>query len=316
MQHFSSLEGLSISKCWLTIGSFDGVHRGHQELIRDMVERAHQAGAKAGVLTFYPHPALVLRGQHGPYYLTSPDEQAQLLAELNIDVLITLPFNSELASQTAEEFFNLLLEKIELRELWVGRDFALGKDRLGDYEMLNSLGQQRGFMVKRIPAVIDGGKDISSSSIRERIFAGDVVEAALQLGRWYFVNGIIVHGEGRGHHLGFPTANLAIPPDRILPAIGVYGCLATIDGGKYKAVANIGVRPTFQTGQNQLRLEVHLLDFSRDVYGRSMKVEFISRLRDEIRFDRVEDLIHQVNQDIQTTRGIFTHGNRTPDLPA
>jgi riboflavin kinase/FMN adenylyltransferase len=316
MQQYSSLEGVSIGACWMTIGSFDGVHRGHQTLIRDMVQKAHQAGAKAVVLTFHPHPAVVLRGQNTSFYLTSQEEQAQLVSELGADYLITLPFTKGLAGLSAETFFSELQTCIQFKQIWIGRDFALGKDRQGDPSELKRIGEEKGFIVNQIPAVINGGEDISSSHIRALITAGDIEEAARQLGRWYFVRGNVIHGEGRGHGLGFPTANLLIPPERLLPAIGVYSCLAVVNDRQYPGVANIGVRPTFDDGQNPLRLEIHLLDFDQDIYGQPMIVKFVRRLRGETRFTRIEELVNQVNRDIQTTRGIFADGNRTPDLPA
>lgn len=316
MRQFSSLNDVSFGPCWLTIGSFDGVHRGHQFLIRQMVQEAHQAGVRAVVLTFYPHPGVVLHGQQGPFYLTSPEEQAELISELEVDALIILPFTREFAGQTAEEFFSMLQQHIQFQQLWIGRDFALGRNRQGDLSVLMEIGRKSGFTVKQIQAVINGGEDISSRHIRQLIMAGQVEEAARQLGRWYFVGGKIVAGDGRGNGLGFPTANLQVAEDRLLPANGVYSCLANLEGQQIPGVANVGYRPTFTDGTHQIRLEVHLLDFHRDIYGQTMRVQFVRRLRGEIQFEKVEELVSQVNQDVQITRGIFANGNPTPDLPA
>jgi riboflavin kinase/FMN adenylyltransferase len=305
MVHHTSLQDLHLQDTWLTIGSFDGVHKGHQAILRKLVAGAHAANAPAVALTFYPHPSIVLRGRTGPFYLTSPEERAKLLGELGVDRVITLTFDQALANLTAHEFVQILYDHLGLRHLYVGHDFALGRGRQGDLPFLKSLGKEMGFSVNVMQPIRLGGQVVSSSRIRFALAEGDVRLARALLGRRYQVEGEVVPGDGRGRTIGIHTANLEVQPDRCLPKTGVYACLASVDGQVWRAVANIGVRPTFENQAALPRLEAHLLDFSGDLYGKDLQIAFTARLRDEQRFPNVEALVAQIQVDIHKAKKIL-----------
>ncbi|MCL4559406.1 MAG: bifunctional riboflavin kinase/FAD synthetase [Chloroflexi bacterium] len=302
-----TLDTLHLASTWLAVGSFDGVHRGHQEILQRMVAEAHRSGANAVVLTFFPHPAEVLRGPKEAFYLTSPEEKSTLLAALGIDTLVNLTFTRELANLAAADFMSDLKEHLDLRQLWVGFNFALGRNREGDIPTLQRLGDLMGFTLAVIPPVTVEGETVSSSQIRGLLSAGMVDRAAAMLGRHYRVEGTVQLGDGRGRKIGIPTANLSVWSGRLLPGAGVYACWAHLEGDRLLAVANIGSRPTFEAQPVPLRLEAHLLDFDRDLYGQTIGVEFIERLRPEHRFSSVEELVAQIRQDISRARGILQH---------
>lgn len=307
MQHLNSLDHLRLDHTWATIGSFDGVHRGHQAIIHNMVAGAHQAGAKAVVVTFFPHPAVVLRGPQGPFFLTTPDERAKLLEELGVDVVVTLHFDRQMAALSAEEFMRKIHDHLGLRRLFVGFDFALGRGREGNVERLRQLGEQMGYTLEVTQSIEIGGETVSSSRIRALLTHGSVDEAATLLGRPYSLTGEVIHGDGRGRSLGIPTANISVWQERIIPAVGVYATWAVVDGERLPSVTNIGVRPTFENQPVFARVETHLMDFDRDLYGKSVKLEFIQYLRREQRFPSVEHLLEQIHQDIQQSREVLAH---------
>lgn len=306
-KRYSSLNNVDLPGAWLTIGSFDGVHRGHQALITRLVSGAHAAGAPAVVLTFFPHPSIVLRGKQGPYYLNTPEEKAEILAGLGIDGVVTLEFSRELAAKTAAEFMGDLKRAFGLRQLWVGYNFALGRGREGDLSALRQLGDQLNYTVQVIEPIDVNGEAISSSLIRTLIKEGHVEQAAEGLGRPYSVTGEVTHGDGRGKGLGIPTANLSIWAERLLPGNGVYACWAEVDGERKPAVTNIGVRPTFENGEPTTRVEAHLLDFDRDLYGKTVRLAFEARLRGEERFPSVDALLGQISKDIQNARRLLNY---------
>jgi riboflavin kinase / FMN adenylyltransferase len=305
MQHFASLDDARLEGAWLTIGSFDGVHRGHQAVLRKLVTGAHAAGAPAVVLTFHPHPAMVLRGRSGPYYLTTPGERAELLAECGVDVVVTQPFDHQVAAQSAREFVGRLVERLGLRHLCVGHDFALGRGREGDLPMLRRLGKELHYTVNVMRPIRLEGEVISSSRIRAALAEGDIATAHRLLGRPYTVGGDVVSGDGRGRTIGIPTANLQTWDGRLLPRVGVYACTAMVDGRNWRAVTNIGLRPTFDQQPGLPRMEAHLLDFSGDLYGRQVSLAFIAHLRDEQRFPDAQALVEQIHQDIHRARLII-----------
>jgi len=302
MQHVTSLEPLHLQGAWVTIGAFDGVHRGHQALLRDFVAEAHQHHAPAVVVTFFPHPAEVLGNRQSPFYLSTPEEKAEYIAALGVDVLVTHPFDATIAQRTARAFMEDLHAHLGLRRLWVGYDFALGRNREGDIPALRALGQILGYTVHVVEAYRLDGEVVSSTRIRQALAAGDVALAARMLGRHYAVPGEVVRGEGRGRLLGFPTANLAVWPKRMMPAAGVYACWAEVDGRRYAAVANLGVRPTFEQTPVAPRLEAHLLDFHGNLYHRTLTLEFVARLREERRFPSPEALAEQIQRDIAAAK--------------
>ncbi len=305
MRHFWSLDDVQLANTWLTIGSFDGVHRGHQRVVRELAAGALKNGAPAVVLTFYPHPATVLRGYDYPFYLTTPEEKAALLGNLGIDIVITHPFNVNVAKTSARDFMTTLHRHLNIQHLQVGHDFALGKDRQGDAEALKELGKGLGYTLKRTEPLIAGDDIVSSSRVRFLLGAGQVDEAAQLLGRNYSVAGKIELGDRRGVTLGFPTANLSTWSEQAIPAAGVYVCRAEVRDQTWGAVANIGVRPTFESKSVPARVEAHLLDFEGDIYGESLRLEFLSRLRGEQRFPDVEALVTQIRLDSQKARQIL-----------
>ena len=305
MQHYRSLEPLHLENTWLTIGSFDGVHRGHQQIIRKLTAGAHAQDASAVVLTFYPHPAEVVKGRQFPFYLTSPEEKARLLGDLGVDVVITHPFNRQVMQTPARTFMERLHRHLGMRHLIVGHDFALGRGRGGDYNALRRLGAELGYTIEQIPPFEVDGQTVSSTRIRFLLGAGEVEAAAALLGRPFDVSGTVVYGEQRGRTLGFPTANLEVWPMRVIPATGVYVCRTTVNGTPFGAVTNIGVRPTFEADPVPPRVEAHLLDFEGDLYGQSLTLEFLACLRGERRFDSVDALVAQIHRDVAAARKIL-----------
>jgi len=284
----------------LTIGSFDGVHLGHQSLIRDLVASAHAQGYDAAVVTFYPHPALVLRGPRPAFYLTTPPEKAALFEGLGVDVLVTHPFTLEVSELTARQFADQMQAALNFKEIWGGADFAFGHNREGTLAWLN----QQGIATKVIEPLSLEGEVISSSRIRRALAEGGVAQANACLGRPFGLAGTVVEGNKRGRTIGIPTANLSLSDDRAYPAKGVYACRARVNGQPVEAVTNIGVRPTFEN-TNQVSIEAHLLDFNADLYGQTIQLDFLERLRAEKKFNGIQELIAQINQDIAQARTIF-----------
>jgi riboflavin kinase / FMN adenylyltransferase len=270
-----------------------------------MVHGAHSAGSTAVVLTFFPHPAAVLRGVTGPFYLTNSDEKAALLAELGVDLLITLPFTHELANRTAQDFMSNLKNRLGLNQLWVGFNFTLGRNREGDIPTLTRLGELMDYRLDVVQPITIEGEIVSSSLIRGLLAKGDVTQAGLMLGRPYSIPGEVVPGDGRGRTIGIPTANLDVWPERILPATGVYACWAWLGTTRHLAVTNIGVRPTFTPGATIQHVEAHLLDVHQDMYHRMLRLEFVQRLRGEQRFASVDALLEQIHADIDQAKGIL-----------
>lgn len=303
-KHYHSLEAAHLDKSWLTIGVFDGVHRGHQEIIQRVTAGAHQRGAPAVVITFSPHPAFVLAGREIKL-LTTPEERASLLFELGIDAVISMEFTRELASHSAEDFMAEIKRHLGLSSLIIGYDFALGKDRAGNYTRLTEIGRELHYQVQAVEPQRQDGEVISSTLIRQAVSAGEVRLAAGKLGRAYTLSGPVIPGDGRGRTIGIPTANVDFPLEKAVPANGVYACHASVGGNHFQAVVNIGLRPTFNTGDVQPRVEAHLLDHAEDLYGKELTLEFVERLRDEQKFPSVEALIGQINADIESARELL-----------
>ncbi|OQA43546.1 MAG: Riboflavin biosynthesis protein RibF [Chloroflexi bacterium ADurb.Bin325] len=299
---------------FLTIGNFDGVHRGHQMLVTDLARAAHAAGGLAGLLTFEPHPLAVLRPAVRILRLTSNEERAAALAALGLDFVIVLPFTSETAATPAADFMQQIVRRLPLRELWVGPDFALGRGREGNAARLAELGQTLGYRVRVVAPYDWQGEPVRSSRVRSLLTDEGAVEAAADLlGRPYQVWGEVALGARRGHTIGFPTANLALPEDRLVPARGVYACWAWHDAAGYPAAVNIGVRPSFDNGQPTI--EAYLLDFDGDLYGETVGLSFIHRLRGEKRFADIAALIAQIGADAETTRRLLADPPTHADPP-
>ena len=288
----------------LTVGAFDGVHRGHQHLIQQMVEEARQTKRLAGLITFYPHPSAVLWPYNPTRYLSTPGEKAALLERSGLGILAILPFDQEMARTSARDFIELVSQHLHMVELWVGEDFALGRAREGDVEALRAMGQELGFAVRVIEPLTWQGQIISSTRIRSLLLKGKVRQAAQLLGRYPSLAGEVVRGSQRGHCLGFLTANLEVRKERVVPADGIYAVYARLGEECHQGVANVGVRPSFEIGGQRI-VEVHILDFEEDIYGCDLVVEFVERLRDELRFTDVEELKAQIERDIAQARRIL-----------
>jgi len=289
----------------VTVGNFDGVHRGHQALVSAAVARAGALRGPAVVLTFDPHPARVLRPAHAPAALTTLAQKEELLAGLGVDRLAVLPFDAELARLSPEEFARAVLrDTLGARDVVVGESFRFGHRREGDARTLVELGAKLGFDVHAIPAVLAGGRPVSSSRARSELAHGHAAAAAALLGRAYFVDAAVVRGVGRGRTIGVPTANLA-SENEILPAPGVYAGYCRVPGGEsWPAVVNRGRRPTF--GGGDLFLEAHLLGFDGDLYGAPVRLSFHERLRDEERFPSKEALVARIREDIAHARKLLS----------
>lgn len=307
MLHAKSIDDISLDKSWLSIGVFDGVHRGHQEIIGALTAGARAAREPAAVVTFWPHPATVL-GRGSLRCLTTDDERAELLGSLGVDVVITHTFNEDVAATSARDFVARLKARLDFRHLLIGYDFALGKDREGNRRRLTEIGHELDFLVDVIPALGDESGVISSTEIRKLVATGDVAEASKLLGRPYGLRGPVVHGDSRGADLGFPTANIDYPTEKILPINGVYACWASVDGQRHAAAINVGVRPQFHDGGKVPLVEAHLLDFEQQIYGQDVQLEFVSRLRDERRFPSVPALVEQMHKDVQAVRQMLLNG--------
>jgi riboflavin kinase/FMN adenylyltransferase len=305
MKHYRSLEEVTLQNSWLTIGVFDGVHRGHQEILNNLTAGAHQNGASAVVLTFWPHPAVVLGKRYDLKSLTTPEERAELLGAQGVDVVVTHPFTPDFSQLSAHDFMRLVSRRLGLRSLWIGHDFALGHNRSGDLERLTELGDEFGYDVQAIGPVRNGEDVLSSSLIRQRIREGNVSRAAENLGRYYALDGPVIHGDGRGRKINIPTANIDYPGDKVIPSNGVYACWAWIDEEKHPAAINIGINPTFTPDKQTPNVEAHILDFDRDLYDQVLRLEFVKRLRDELKFDSVDALLTKIHEDIEQTREIL-----------
>src|SRR4051794_27179832 len=285
----------------LTIGAFDGVHRGHRHLIDSAVRRARELGCQSAVLTFDPHPDLVIHPERDRLYLTSLEERAELIEQLGTDLLIVMPFTRETMGLTAQDFMSKVCRAVALRELWVGWDFALGRRREGDIARLRQLGQQLGYTVHPVGAfALADGTPISSTRIRSALDTGDLDTAAMLLGRPFAVQGLVTKGDQRGRTIGFPTANIAVDQLHALPADGVYICEAEVGGQRYGAVTNIGVRPTFDGTQR--KVEAYLLDFVDDIYGKTLRLTLRRHLRGEKKFEGIAALVAQITSDVAAAR--------------
>ncbi len=305
MLHLHSPNELSLKKTWLTIGVFDGVHRGHQEIIRTLTKGAKANNASSLVISFYPHPAAVLGKRINVKYLTLPEEKAELLAKMDVDVLLTHPFDSQTAALSAEAFMAEIQARVKIEKLLIGYDFALGKNRQGNAEHLAVLGDKAGYAVQIFDSLQAADLAISSSRVRDALVAGRVRDAHQLLGHPYALRGFVIRGDGRGRKINVPTANIEINAEKIIPANGVYACWASTRGKKYRAVTNIGIRPTFTPDKEEANVEVHILDFDENIYGKELKLEFISRLRDEQKFNSVDGLLKQIHTDIVKAQEIL-----------
>ncbi len=282
---------------FVTIGSSDGVHIGHQYLLKQMKSAAAQAGCLAVLVTFHPRPQAVLAPDRPVTYLTMPDEKIAILDSLGMDLAAVLRFTREMARTPAADFIAGLVEHLKMRQLWAGADFALGRNREGDIPRLRRLGETMGFQVSVVEPFVLGGEVVSSTRVRALLAVGEVRQVTTLLGRYPGLVGQVTTGAQRGRRMGFPTANLAVEAERVIPADGIYAGFAWVEGRRYRMVASIGVRPTFSdTGRT---VEAYLLDFSGDLYGQDLKLEFVEWLRPEKRFDSMDALAAQIRADVE-----------------
>ncbi len=285
----------------LTIGNFDGIHLGHQHLIREVIDRAHASGLAAGAVTLYPDPVRVLRPDQPMQYLTSLEERLELLRGLGLDIVVPLSFTSELAELSPATFISLLSDELKLRLLIMGPDNTFGRNREATPERIAELGREHGFAVEVLASPFSSNDSpVSATSIRAALATGDIASVSRQLGRAYSLRGPVVAGERRGRLLGFPTANLSVTPDRALPAAGVYATWARLGESRYPSATNIGMRPTF-AGQH-LSVETHIFDFSDDIYDQTLQIEFVAQLRPEAKFSGPEALKTQIDLDVAQAR--------------
>ncbi len=292
----------------ITIGNFDGVHIGHQALFHEVIEKADEIGGTSIAMTFEPHPLRVLKQNGHPPLITLYEQKLELITRFGLDVLICVPFSLEFASVTAREFVeDILVNRIGVKAIVVGRDYTFGKNREGNLELLRSYAGELGFEVFAadwIQTPRDGRDRISSTRIREHVIDGEMAEAHRMLGRYYQIRGVVVTGRNRGGKLlGFPTANIKLH-DELAPKTGVYAVIMECGERKFKGVANIGYSPTFD--DHVYTVEVHVLDFGENIYGEKIRVNFVHRIRDEKKFSGIPELSAQIERDIVTAREILS----------
>src|SRR5207253_2426912 len=287
---------------FLAIGVFDGVHLGHQAVISTSAEHARAENGTPVVVTFDPHPEKVLRPEKAPHLLTATAHKIALIRTLGVRHLLIIAFDKEFAATEPEDFVQQLVEHSKpLREICVGHEWSFGKNRRGNLKLLNEFGGRFDFGVVGIPPVTVNGELVSSTTIRQALEAGDLTKAAAMLGREYTILGTVVRGDDLGKKIGFPTANLSAHNEQF-PPNGVYFAEAKLDGVAYPGVVNLGYRPTVSSSKTERILEIHLLDFDRDIYGKDLELRFIRYLRPEKKFENVDALVHQIERDVQQAR--------------
>lgn len=303
------LSGLSPQKgMLLTIGVFDGVHLGHKHLLSELVEQAKRKNLISGVITFRQHPQRLLDPHSGLSFLTNLPQKIKLLKDEGVEVVITLSFTLELAQTGAYQFVSLLQKYLRMRGLVLGPDFTLGRNQEGNVDALRTLGKGMDFSLKVVPQIKIDGEVVSSTAIRSALANGDIKKANVMLDRYFSLEGHVITGTGRGIELGFPTANLDIEPERALPEDGIYATWAYIDNQRYQSVTNIGKRPTF--GEGEKTVEVYILNFQGNLYRYELKIDIIERLRREEKFNTIEELKKQIEEDIKQARAILNRSSR------
>ncbi|HLJ67984.1 MAG TPA: bifunctional riboflavin kinase/FAD synthetase [Chloroflexota bacterium] len=294
----------------VTIGAFDGVHRGHQYLMRRVIDRARHTHQDSLIVTFAPRPTVVLRP--GSVELTGAAEKTRLIAALGPDLIVLLPFTAELAHVPADRFLDDILEHVNVQEIWVGADFAFGHNRAGNVDFLIGASQEAGFDVHVVARQTLAGARLSSTEIRRLVERGDVDEAAALLGHYFRLAGTVVTGFGRGSELGFPTANVEPEPSQMLPGTGIYAAYVSLDGERLPAAVSVGYNPTF--GGERVVVEGYILDWRGDLRGKAVTVDFVSRIREERRFDGVEALVAQMRQDVDAVRQLLATAHEPGEL--
>jgi len=299
-------ENSTAGKHAISIGVFDGVHRGHLALVDKMLTEGKVRGLTGGVVTFYPHPVAVIRPDIEFTYLTSLQNRIELIQNAGVEFVSVLEFDDQLQQVSARNFCEMLIEEVQMKLLVVGDDFKLGRNGEGDIKILKSIGLELGFEVINVPLVRESTSKVSSTRIREALSSGSMEEVSSLMGHRYQLDGPVILGDQRGRTIGFPTLNVDIATDRSIPPKGVYITETFIKGKKLASITNIGSRPTF-TIESKNHLETHLFDFNEDVYGEHATVEFISRLRDEKKFNSGDELVLQIKNDVKKALDYFSN---------
>ncbi|MEO8074283.1 MAG: bifunctional riboflavin kinase/FAD synthetase [Acidobacteriota bacterium] len=290
----------------LTLGVFDGLHLGHQKIMETVVNRAEVVGAIPTAITFDPHPRAVLYPENSPPLLQTLDQRLANFEVIGIEQAIIVRFDKKFANQDAEKFLREIIhERLQAKEVYLGHGFAFGKNRGGNIELLRKMSEELGFCADEVAEVKIRDQRISSSKIRELLKDGKVNLVRRMLGRPYGVEGVIIRGDRRGHTIGFPTANLK-PKNRVIPKYGVYATATLIDGIWKKSITNVGIRPTFEGGKEP-SIETYVFDFDGDLYGDVLRVRFLHRIRDERKFNGIDELKAQITKDSQTALNYFSH---------
>jgi len=293
----------------LSIGNFDGVHLGHQRLLKKVISHAEEIGSTSGVLIFYPHPLSVLPGKKCPPFLSTLREKEEVFASIGLEILLCQRFSMGLANKTAGEFVQeFLCEKLRSRVIVVGHDYSFGKNREGNKAFLENAGEKCGFRVVEADALKLSGGVVSSTRIRNSLHKGDIEDASLCLGRAYSISGKVSFGDKKGECLGIKTAKVLPSKGKLIPKKGVYIVKVFFDKKVFSGVLNVGNQPTF--GDYALAIEVHILNFSGDIYQKSIKIDFLKRIREEKKFQNIEDLKRQIEADIKATREYFEDGSK------
>jgi len=290
-----------------TVGTFDGVHLGHWTVLQEIRERAHATGRRSVLVTFDPHPLRIVRPEHAPLLLTTPVEKKEILAESGLDYAVFLSFTERLSRYSPRRFVEeILLGRLRVEELVIGYDHGFGRDREGDPTTLQKIGRELGFSVDVVAPVEASGGAVSSSRIRSMLLDRNVAAARGCLGRPYSIRGVVVRGDGRGRGLGFPTANLRVAErDKLIPPQGIYAVRGVLRDGAYAGALHLGPRPTFKGSPPTV--ELHLLDFDRDIYGEDVRVDFVDFLRPIEPFTTVEALVQQIGKDVGAARDVVRH---------
>jgi len=292
----------------LAVGSFDGLHLGHQAVVDRLLAVARTDGLESAWITFDPHPRCVLDPANCPPQITTLEERLSLVRQLGVEHAIVVAFTRQLAALTPDEFMDRLLESMDLRRLVVGSDFALGRGRAGDVRWLRDHGARHGYAVELVPSYRLDGEEVHSSDVRRLVTLGEMEAASRLLGREFALAGLVEPGEGIGREIGWPTVNLAVPPAKLVPGRGIYAGWAMSPAGEQMAAISVGHRPTF--GKTDLRVEAYLLDFAGDLYQQLVELRFVARLRDELKYPDASSLSEQIGRDVEATREILARAGR------
>jgi riboflavin kinase/FMN adenylyltransferase len=302
----NSFSAVKTEPSWVVIGNFDGVHLGHKALIRALISKAHESNSRSVLITFDPHPKMVLEKVDQPFLLSTSSEKIEQLSQFDLDLIINHPFTNQLSAQTGREFLENVSTQLGMIGLITGKSLIMGHDRLGENQPIQPILLQLGVDLETVDPVEIEGILVSSGSVRDALSAGNINRVNRLMGRNYQISGIVGLGKQRGTSIDLPTANLVPDKNKLLPKYGVYACMGWIEGQPYPAVTNVGVRPTFDSDQIP-SIEAHLLDFTGNIYGRHLSLSFLARIRDEHKFVNKGALLAQISKDKNEARRILDH---------